>query len=288
MDKKQILILLVVIFIVLLLFMFCPKKKSFMEEEKIYSQNGEAMNYEKIPKQIFLTLDKEYSELPQIIKDNIENTKSINPEYKIRYYSNSDAEKFIEENFPEYLDDYNTLIPGAYKADLFRLLLLYKYGGVYNDIGHVYLKPIHKFISENETLVVCAHDLGSPSDHLYNGIIASVNDHPVIKKSIDIVIENIRNRYHGRSALEPTGPISFAKAFNLHFERNPDEPIDVGMFNEKTKIIVHNKGFVEDIDGTQIIKLKFNNYYEIVYPQGKDKGYYDNLWNQKKIYKSLQ
>lgn len=258
-------------------------KEDYMNRK--YITSSEAMNYEKIPKQVFMTHKFEFDELPKIIKDNMEKIKSMNPDYEIRYYSNTDAEKFIQENYPEYLDDYKTLVPGAYKADLLRLLLLYEYGGIYNDIGHIYLQPISKFIS-NEKLIVCKDKGvgGIPEYYLHNAIIASVPNHPMIKKAIDVVIENIRNRFYGDIPLEPTGPGAFGKAFNIHFERTVETPIDTGMFDHETKILNHTKDWIDDIDGTKIIKTKFDNYYETIYPGGMDKEYYRDLWNKREIY----
>lgn len=263
--KKRWWLFVIIAVVLFVLFVLLKKNISFMKEE--------------IPKRIFLTSKFELENLPQTIKDNIDNTKLLNPGYEVRYYSDSDAEKFINENFPEYISDYKTLVPGAYKADLLRLLLLYKYGGVYNDIGHVYLQQINY---QNETLVVCDHG-GNPTHYLYNAIIACISGHPMIKKAIDLLIENIRNRFYGNSALEPTGPGIFGKAFNLHFGKKENEPINVGMFNDKTKVLHFREGFIEDTDKKQLIKTKFDNYYETMY-NDKSSEYYGDLWNQKKIY----
>ena len=270
--KKRWWLFVIIAVVLFVLFVLLKKNISFMKEE--------------IPKQIFLTFKFDLNNLPQKIKDNIENTKSLNPGYEIRYYSDSDAEKFINENFPEYMDDYNTLIPGAYKADLLRLLLLYKYGGVYNDIGHVYLEPISKIIFQNDTLLVCKDQVlqGLPSFYLHNALIASSPNHQMIKKAIDVIIENVRNKFYGNSALEPTGPGAFGKAFNLYFERKEDEPINIGMFNKETKVLNHPGHFIEDTDGLKIIKTKFDNYYETVYPEGRDKTYYSVFWDKREIY----
>jgi mannosyltransferase OCH1-like enzyme len=268
---KNLIFLLLFVSIALIVFIKC-KKISFMEIEQI------------IPKQIFVTFSPEYEELPQIIKDNIENTKLKNTDYTVNYYSDTDAEKFIYENFPEYIGDYKTLVPGAYKADLLRLLLLYKYGGVYNDIGHVYLEPVNKFISSNEKLVVCK-DSGLPNLPpylLHNAIIASIPKHDMIKKAIDVVIENIRNRFYGNSGLEPTGPGALGKAFNIHFGRKEDEEIQVGMFEQDIKVMNYIENTIKDIDGSDKIKTKFDNYYETVYPNGKER--YGVLWDKRNIY----
>lgn len=237
---------------------------------------------QRIPKQIFLTYKSDYKDLHQVIKDNIDNTKRINPGYQVRYYSNDDALNFIKQEFPEYLDDYNTLVPGAYKADLLRLLLLYRYGGVYNDIGHVYLEPLSTFIS-NESLVVCKDMDTWPKHYLHNAFIASVPKHPVIKEAIDVVTEHIRSRYYGNTFLDPTGPGAFGKAFNRYFKRSEKEEIHVGMFRSDIKVLNHPGGFIEKLDG-KVIKTKFDNYYEIAYPGNK--GRYHELWNDRKIYAS--
>lgn len=242
------------------------------------------MRRRKIPRYIFLKYNPEYKDLHQVIKDNIENTKHKNPGYEVRYYSDNDARKFIEENYPQYLEDYDVLVPKAFKADLLRLLLIYKYGGVYNDIGHMYLKPIDSFLS-NESLVVCRDQgiEGLPPYYLQNSIIAAVPKHPMIKEAIDVVIENIRNRYYGKIDLEPTGPGALGKGFNRYFKRGEQE-IQIGMFQSDIKVMNHPGVVIKDIDGIDVIKTKFDNYYEIVYPGNV--GRYADLWNDRKIYAS--
>ena len=118
--------------------------------------------------------------------------------------------------------------------------------------------------------------------------MASIPGHPMIKKAIDVVIEHIRNRFYGNNPLEPTGPGAFGKAFNIHFGRKEDEPISVGMFDDDTKVIIHigskSRTIIHNIDGSDLIKTKFDNYYETMYSD-KNSEYYGDLWNQRKIYK---
>jgi mannosyltransferase OCH1-like enzyme len=42
----------------------------------------------------------------------------------------------------KYLKAYDTLIPNAYKADLFRYSVVYHYGGCYMDAGSIGIKPL--------------------------------------------------------------------------------------------------------------------------------------------------
>jgi mannosyltransferase OCH1-like enzyme len=50
----------------------------------------------------------------------------LNPEYEYYFFDNNDVKKFIRDNFDEeVLEAYDTLVPGSYKADLFRACVLY-------------------------------------------------------------------------------------------------------------------------------------------------------------------
>jgi hypothetical protein len=80
--------------------------------------------------QTWLTKD-----LPQAMRLRVERLKRQNPRFKHYLYDDEDCRQFIKNNFDtEVLNAYDRLIPGAYKADLWRLCVLYKWGGIYLDI----------------------------------------------------------------------------------------------------------------------------------------------------------
>ena len=55
--------------------------------------------------------------------------------YDYRFYLDSDIEAFLTTHFPPQVKEaYDALIPGAFKADLFRYCVLFIYGGVYADV----------------------------------------------------------------------------------------------------------------------------------------------------------
>jgi len=94
-----------------------------------------------IPKNIFMTWHTK--DLPYHMKENVEKIKRENPEFNVYVYDDEDCKKFLKEHFdPKVLDAYNSLVPGAYKADLWRYCILYIYGGIYIDIK---LQPINGF-----------------------------------------------------------------------------------------------------------------------------------------------
>jgi len=66
----------------------------------------------------------------------IETWKKSGWEYK--FYDDKDAEAFLSLHFPvEVTEAFNAIIPGAFKADLFRYCVLFIYGGVYADVDTI-------------------------------------------------------------------------------------------------------------------------------------------------------
>ena len=62
---------------------------------------------------------------------------------KYEYYNDEDCREFIETYFEnKVLKAYDSLIPTAYKADLFRYCILYVKGGIYGDLTQTHLEYI--------------------------------------------------------------------------------------------------------------------------------------------------
>jgi mannosyltransferase OCH1-like enzyme len=69
------------------------------------------------------------------MKECVDKLKNAHPNFEHNLFDDNDCHEFIKKNFPiEVLLAYDALIPGAYKADLWRLCILYIHGGVYMDI----------------------------------------------------------------------------------------------------------------------------------------------------------
>jgi hypothetical protein len=78
-----------------------------------------------------------------------------NPEYVYKFYEATDRIDFIKNNFPvSVLKAYHDIIPGAFKADLFRYCVLYIEGGVYADSDTTCLTPLDEYINKDTSLLV--------------------------------------------------------------------------------------------------------------------------------------
>ena len=78
-----------------------------------------------IPRQIFQTWHNK-NELPPQVKSNIEKMKELNPEFDHYLFDDDDCLQFIQQHFTQdVVNAFQSLVPGAYKADLWRYCVLY-------------------------------------------------------------------------------------------------------------------------------------------------------------------
>lgn len=125
----------------------------------------------------------------------------LNPTFNIIWYTDDDCNRWMKANMPTGINAaYDLLVPGAYKADLWRLCILYKYGGVYVDAFARPFLPIKKLIHAPFVSVLDAGGVG-----VHNGLIISQPRHPFLKQAIDDIISNVQTRYYGSSPLDVTG-----------------------------------------------------------------------------------
>jgi hypothetical protein len=112
-----------------------------------------------IPRIIWQTHKWEYEDLPYPFKEHSLGWQKMNPDWEYRYVSDSMALDMIKEYSKEWGEDlveiYERIItdesfypgnggPHAHRADLWRYLTIYKYGGIYTDMDTECYKPLSK------------------------------------------------------------------------------------------------------------------------------------------------
>ena len=196
--------------------------------------------------------------------------KKDNPQFKFHLFDDNDCKKFIKEHFGiKVYDVFENLIPGAYKADLWRYCILYKNGGVYLDIKY---KPVNEFkfinLMEKEHWV-----LDMDKNGIYNALIVCKPNNEILLKAINKVVENVKNRFYGSNCLEPTGPLMLAELFTKTDKNNFDMYHEIYQSIEN-KFIFYN-GYII-----------FKNYNEYLNEQRSNEkiGHYSGLWSSRNIY----
>lgn len=171
---------------------------------------------------------------------------TLNPEYEYRFFDKNQRRSFIKEFFTErILRAYDTLVPGAFQADLFRYCYLFKNGGCYFDLKIIARKPLRDIIKPNDTFLTCMDYESSNSidrktgTSLLNSIIMTTKHNPLLYQMIERCTENILDKQSNflgvdlRYVLDLTGPTLFyrtvypkLKQENIRFKhiiKNRDE-----------------------------------------------------------------
>jgi mannosyltransferase OCH1-like enzyme len=222
-----------------------------------------------IPANIFQTWESK--RLPPLMFNAIKKIRRYNPRFNYHLYDDNECREFITNNFDnDVLNAYDTLIPGAYKADLWRYCILYKKGGIYLDIKYV---PTNGFrfvnLLEREHFVLDIDNNG-----VYNALMVCKPGNEILLRAINQIVFNVKNRFYGTNPLEPTGPNLLGNLFT-NDEKNSFElrHIITGS-NDYEKYIIF-KGFrvLKGYTGYNLERGIFSSL-----------SHYSDLWNKRQIY----
>eukprot|EP00948_MAST-09A_sp_MAST-9A-sp1_P003465 g3465.t1 len=169
-----------------------------------------------IPRIIWMTGKLNREDLSYSTKQTLNEIEEDNPTYTLMYMSDEATRAFIQKHMgSDVVHAFDTLIPGAYKADLARYCFMYLYGGVYSDLKQRILKPIDELIhmyALNNVLFV----QDAPSDCVQISFMVAPPRLNVFKTAIDMVVQNVQQRYYGQDPISVTGPRLFGKALKKH------------------------------------------------------------------------
>ena len=123
---------------------------------------------------------------------------NLNSEY--RFYNDADCLAFVRGEFPHLAGLYEELPFPILRADFFRYLAIYRFGGLYADVDMECLQPLSRFFSLDgaifsiEARMTATRQRELRFRHPYqiaNCIFASEAGHPFIGSIIDRVVASI-------------------------------------------------------------------------------------------------
>ena len=187
----------------------------------------------------------------------IKQTENNMSDYEQVFFDDNDIEKFIRENYNERILNAYLSINSDYgpaRADFFRYLVVYYYGGIYLDVKSSIIKNIEKDIEENKDkllvskgrdnlinyptnfglLPYCKNNYnwsdfsGINYGEYNNWHIICPAGHPVMKKVIQQVVTNIEYGLQNKTEYENgeysvlilTGPIMYTKIIEKYKDNN--------------------------------------------------------------------
>ena len=219
----------------------------------------------KIPRNIFQTwstknISAEFNSLS-------ETWTNLNPNYAYFLYDDYLCDEFIKKHFDNRVyNSYVRLIPGAFKADLWRYCILYIYGGVYVDMDTICMNPIDTFLNENIEFMTPI-DLNPPNyntgtHNLFNAFIASIPKHPILLDCIYRIVYHVENNIVPLSNLDFTGPGILGRAVNIFLQNESETSSFVGkegIHNETIYLLHFEQGCEYVSNEEQLILFQNKN-----------------------------
>lgn len=173
-----------------------------------------------IPKIIYQTFKSD--KLPFITRWHISRFRKNNPNYNYEFYDDARIESFLKEAYgAEILKQYQLLNIGAAKADFFRYAVLLKKGGIYLDIDSLIKGRLDNFILEDDIAVISEER--NPDLYVQWALIFEAN-HPFLQKTMELMLQNIRNNNHPHDVHKMTGPTVYSEAIRQCLKENPNIP----------------------------------------------------------------
>lgn len=229
-----------------------------------------------IPAKAYLTW--ETSNMPENMYKNMKNIIYTNSNIQFELYTDTMCREFIRKNYDaDVLNAYDMLIPGAYKADLWRYCILYKYGGIYMDIKLTPSIPLAVLLNkEHFVMDIPDHHRETEDAYgIYNGLMVCVAGNPLLKTAINYVVHNVKTQFYGVSSLCPTGPNLLGKIFKQTNQEMSD--IDMALYvDSKNNYIMYNGNPA----------FTFYEQYRDEQKMFSSKKHYSTLYLERNIYTS--
>lgn len=186
-----------------------------------------------IPRTIYSTW-KSKTHLDSKKKACVHSIRKANKNFRHIIHDDTDCENFVREHYPQYYDLYNDLELPVQKADFWRYLIIYHYGGWYCDMD---IKAYWSFdqikipkeyrggdlmIVEMENPTPFNTGKSCPRLPQYAQYwFGATPKHPVLKKVIKRVVGHLKRKEDYRKCdddetLYLTGPVPFTDAIQRH------------------------------------------------------------------------
>lgn len=222
--------------------------------------------------------------------------RAQNPELHFYLFDDDSCRVFIQKHFSSrVLSAYDNLIPGAYRADLWRYCILYRNGGVYLDAKFHGVKHFNlsRLVQEGKEYFVRDVD----GKGVFNGFIMVHRKHPLMLLAIEKIVENVESLSYGMDSMDITGQTMLTRCLdelsNLNMEyvsvalRDDDE--DAPMFRCKRMHFLQHVGkdtIYHPIE-RKVILSAYSSYQDDLAREYAKRGlkFFENAWTDKQVFR---
>ena len=228
----------------------------------------------------------------------------LNPEFTMKWYTNEQVDSYMS-TMPERVHNaYKKLKPGAYKADLWRMCILFEHGGYYFDSYTTPMMPIYDMLEstgvktiESDQYMVSVNE--TIDNGIHQGVLMVTPEHPFIFQCIQSIVENVENEVYGETPWDITGPRCFYSTIcktlktngykidddQKNFELGENVYGDLSFYLFKfTKPMQHVKTIKSDNSRERLILKKKFSQLQHIYRKHLHENTYSDLWKKRKVY----
>lgn len=214
-----------------------------------------------IPKTIWQTHSYFLEELPLFLKGPMLSWQENNKDYKHNYVNHIQRRSFIEDCFgPKWLSLYDQCESQVFQADMWRVLCIYEFGGVYADMDTLCLKDINSFIDLNKDFV-CEAGFERKHGWINTSIFASKPKGKFITDLKNLIFDRCNSKSGKSMTVEDCGPLAFSELMDKYIDNKKDiSSIDLC----KPNFLINDEESVLQIGGSTSwndIKWGFNFSY---------------------------
>jgi mannosyltransferase OCH1-like enzyme len=217
-------------------------------------------------------------DLPPSLAQNVDNIKIQHPDFQHVMMDDDECRAFIERHFGEdVIEAFDRLIPGAYKADLWRYCVLFVHGGIYLDIKYQCVPNFSLLtLTDKEYYVM---DMAESGGGIYNALIVSKPQNTRLREAIDKIVEHTQTEFYGNNSLAPTGPMLLKFIFKSEYPTIQLRHFTPDGFHYFIIKREKNGGFTKILQfdpSYRNLQKKFTNH----------KQHYSTMWDNRTIYSS--
>jgi len=150
-----------------------------------------------------------------------------NPDYELIFMIDDEVDEYVCSNYPHLAPSFSRLKSGASRTDVWRMMVMLQYGGLYFDfdntsIGHIPIQGNSSLVSGMRCSYT--HLPSKAGAVLEHWAFAFQPQHPLIQRTLDIIMKNIDNpeRIETEAAIEAeksytsrlSGPVPYQQALH--------------------------------------------------------------------------
>jgi hypothetical protein len=190
------------------------------------SDSNQPLRDRKIPRIIHVSFNRRC--IPQELAVSVEKWHQALPDHSLYFHDDDAVDRLLNLEWPEFPGLHRLLacvkFKGAMKIDIWRILVLYKYGGIYTDIDNW---PRHNFTTETIQPYDTFFSLSDAYDRPSQWLFAMEPGHPIGSLAVWEIIKRLKRMKNIAQprVVQITGPQTLKRAY-LNFLLSGTSTID--------------------------------------------------------------